>query len=133
MSNYVRRIADLPVKRIAAYGEEFALRNVVRPDIDGTDVVSINAITLPVTSGTPYHLHNNCVEAWVITRGEGILRVEDADYPFASGDVLYVPAGVPHQLTPTGDDALEYIAITAPAVDLENDNVVLEPFTPNGR
>jgi mannose-6-phosphate isomerase-like protein (cupin superfamily) len=130
VSRYVRRLAELPEQRVTAYGDDFRLWNVVRPDSGGSSELSINAIQMPATTGTPYHLHRNCEEAWIIQSGSGRLRVNDEIHEFGAGDVLHVPKGVPHQLVPTGDEALRYIAITVPAVDLENDNIVLEPFEP---
>ena len=132
MSRYVRRPAELPEQRITAYGDAFRLWNVVRPDSGGSSELSINAIEMPATTGTPYHLHRHSEEAWIIQSGAGRLRVDDELHDFGPGDILHVPKGVPHQLVPTGGDALRYIAITVPAVDLENDNIVLEPFEPDG-
>lgn len=130
MYSHVRHVADLPVKNVAAFDGAIHLRNVLRPDSGGTPNLSINALEVPVGSGTPFHLHHHCEEAWVVTKGRGALRVTDDWYGFEAGDVLHCPKDTPHQVVNLGEEWLHYLAITAPAVDLETDNIVISQFSP---
>jgi mannose-6-phosphate isomerase-like protein (cupin superfamily) len=134
MPAYVTRIDELPAKRFANYDDGIVLRNVVRPELGGTSDLSINAVEVPANMGTPLHVHHLSEEAWVVTAGSGELLVDGGTHAFGTGDVLYVPPGVPHQLLARGDEPLKYIAITVPAVDLDHDNVVIAAFdSPKGR
>lgn len=128
MIKHVQSLIDLPEQVVSAFDAEIRLRNVVRPELGGSDALSINAIEVPGGSGTPFHLHHHCEEAWLVTQGYGALRVADEWYGFSAGDVLHCPAEVPHQVVALGEESLRYLAITAPAVDLTTDNTVLDEF-----
>ena len=133
MLDHVRRVSELPAKKVTAFAAEIQLTNVIRPELGGSDALSINALEVPAGSGTPFHLHHHCEEAWVIVGGRGGLRVADDWYPFITGDVLHCPKEIPHQLVALGDEPLRYMAITAPAVDLTTDNIVISEFDDEAR
>lgn len=43
-------------------------------------------------------------EVYVIQAGNGVFMLGDDEQPFETGDVLFVPAGIPHRFKDFGDD-----------------------------
>ena len=61
----------------------------------------------------PPHFHDQKEQLFFITQGNGVVKIGDAAYSAAVGDLFYVPAGVVHQ-TVTGDGLpLEYLLFNA--------------------
>ncbi|MDQ3137039.1 MAG: cupin domain-containing protein [Gemmatimonadota bacterium] len=53
-------------------------------------------------------------EAYVVVAGRGHFRNGDARHPFASGDVLFVPAGVAHRFEEFSDDLAVWVFFYGP-------------------
>jgi len=51
-------------------------------------------------------------EVYVIQAGSGIFVLGDDEQPFETGDVLFVPAGVPHRFKDFGDDFAAWVIFT---------------------
>ncbi len=128
MINYIQHLFDLPEETLGADWPGVTIKRVIHPKLVGSTYLSVNVLKILPGHGTPNHVHYKSEEAWGILGGEGIIRVDGEDYPFGVGDVLYVPAGAPHQVVCRGNTVLRYFAITAPPIDLEQDNIILEPF-----
>jgi len=128
MSRYIRHLQDLPEESLGDSWPGVTIKRIIHPQLVGSTHLSVNILKIQPGSGTPNHIHHKSEEAWGILEGEGIMRVNGKDYPFGVGDVLYVPAGEAHQVICRGQTTLRYFAITAPPIDLEHDNIVLEPF-----
>jgi len=43
-------------------------------------------------------------EVYIIQAGNGVFMLGDDEQPFETGDVLFVPAGIPHRFKDFGDD-----------------------------
>lgn len=66
--------------------------------------------------GTPIH-HHYQDEAWHVVSGEGMFRVNEKRHRIATGDFIYVPGGVPHQIANLShDERLVYLVVLAPPV-----------------
>jgi mannose-6-phosphate isomerase-like protein (cupin superfamily) len=128
MLQYIRHLQDLPEESLGVSWSGVSIKRVIHPKLVGSIYLSVNILKILPGCGTPNHIHYKSEEAWGILEGEGIMRINGKDYLFGDGDVLYVPAGVAHQVVCRGKTILRYFAITAPPIDLEEDNIVLEPY-----
>ena len=54
-------------------------------------------------------------EVYVIQAGNGIFVLGDDEQPFETGDVLFVPAGMPHRFKNFGDDFGAWVVFTGKA------------------
>lgn len=130
MSRHVRHLQDLPEESLGSSWPGVTIKRVIHPKLVDSSYLSVNILKISPGHGTPNHIHYKSEEAWGVLEGEGIMRLNGKDHPFGVGDVLYVPAGMAHQVVCRGEAILRYFAITAPPIDLETDNIVLEPFEP---
>lgn len=131
MSRHLRHLQDLREESLGASWPGVTIKRVIHPELVDSTYLSVNVLTILPGHGTPNHIHYKSEEAWGVLEGEGIMRLNGKDHLFGVGDVLYVPAGMAHQVVCRGNTILRYFAITAPPIDLKGDNIVLEPFKPD--
>lgn len=55
------------------------------------------------------HTHHTMEECFYFIHGTGIYTIETTKIPLEAEVFVRIPAGVPHRLEATGDEALEYI------------------------
>ena len=78
-------------------------------------------VHIPPQTAATAHEHAATDEFWVIVAGSGEAVVGDERGGLKPGDVLYGPAGIPHQLINTSEDEpLEAVFILCPAGDERN-------------
>ncbi|MGZ3496785.1 MAG: cupin domain-containing protein [Vulcanimicrobiaceae bacterium] len=53
-------------------------------------------------------------ELYIIARGSGVFHVEEREFTFAPGDVLYVPAYAKHRFTTFGEDFATWVMFFGP-------------------
>ena len=64
---------------------------------------------------TQLHLLSGIIERYLITKGKGIVKVNDSDPEVVSiGDVVIIPENTPQQITNTGDEDLIFYCICTP-------------------
>jgi mannose-6-phosphate isomerase-like protein (cupin superfamily) len=86
---------------------------VIFPEM-GAKNITLNYVEhAPGVTFTP-HVHENSEDVIVILKGRGHIRSNDEMIPFEAGDVLYVPPGVFHGTTNTGDETLIMFSCQAP-------------------
>ena len=57
-------------------------------------------------------LHTNEVEhEQFVTRGQARIGIGDEEYEVKTGDVVFIPAGVPHFYESTGDEPFEFLCL----------------------
>ena len=59
---------------------------------------------------TPRHKHD-CEEVFIVQQGQGTIRLEDEELPFAAGTTVIVPPGVVHEVVNTGEEELTYLVV----------------------
>ena len=64
--------------------------------------------------GTDEQAPHTSDELYVIARGSGTFVNGDRRHPFSSGDVLFVPAGVPHRFEEFTDDFGTWVIFYGP-------------------
>jgi quercetin dioxygenase-like cupin family protein len=85
--------------------------------IVATDVLRINVISQPPGTASPGkpHNHNESDEAWLIVAGEADFHVQGEPVRRAkTGDWIFVPKGVFHEVIPVGEGPHIRVAIVAP-------------------
>jgi mannose-6-phosphate isomerase-like protein (cupin superfamily) len=61
------------------------------------------------------HHHTNADNVYIVKRGEGTLTVEGKTYLIRENDVVYIPAGMKHDLANLSDGVFEIFEIYAPS------------------
>jgi mannose-6-phosphate isomerase-like protein (cupin superfamily) len=69
-------------------------------------------------NGTDYHLHDRPELIYVVS-GKGIAICEGEEYPIETDCVFWVPTGMMHQVTNTGDEMLKLATIFIPGYTRE--------------
>ena len=67
----------------------------------------------PGVTFTP-HVHEESVDVIIVLKGRGQIASNDDTVTFEAGDILYVPPGVYHGTTNTGDEPLVMFSLQAP-------------------
>lgn len=60
------------------------------------------------------HKHNKEEHAFYILHGTGKIRIGDETITFKQGDAIYVPPGVMHEISSTGNEPLKYLVLYSP-------------------
>jgi mannose-6-phosphate isomerase-like protein (cupin superfamily) len=72
------------------------------------------SLELYAPSGTDPQLPHAQDELYIIVSGSGVLDLNGADIAFTAGDVLFVPAGMPHRFTQFTDDFQTWVVFWGP-------------------
>ena len=89
----VKRAADVATKTVAA-GRATETQVLIGPD-DGAPNFAMRRFIMGEGGGMP--LHTNAVEhEQYVLKGRARLHIGEETHEVAAGDVLYIPAGAPH-------------------------------------
>ncbi len=86
---------------------------------------SLAEATLPPGSATVPHLHRLSEEIYLLTAGDGLLRVGDEERRVTAGDCVVIPPGEVHRLRNTGAEDLIFVCACSPPYSHE-DTVLCE-------
>lgn len=86
---------------------------VIYPEMGGEHITLNYVEHAPGVTFTP-HVHEVSEDVIIVLSGRGTIVSNDEVVPFEAGDVLYVPAGVYHGTTNTGDKPLIMFSCQAP-------------------
>jgi len=105
MSEWIRRRNDIPLEPIGA-GKGTA-RQLLTPPLPGSDFHMRRFIMEP-GGGMP--MHTNRVEhQQLILRGEATIGLGDEVHRVHAGDVIHIPAGLPHWYRAEGAEPFEFL------------------------
>lgn len=81
----------------------------------GTDAIDVHHNTLH-PGGPPgrYHRHSISVNVYIVTGGTGELIANGDSYVLSKGQIVFIPAGMPHSLSNRGDKPFGIFEIYAP-------------------
>jgi quercetin dioxygenase-like cupin family protein len=103
----VRHVADVEAKPVAA-GVHTTIQ-VLIPSSEGPHFAMRRFV---IERGGSMPLHANTVEhEQYVLRGEAHVRIGDEEREVAAGDILFVPADVPHAYTNTGVEPYEFLCV----------------------
>jgi quercetin dioxygenase-like cupin family protein len=80
----------------------------------GNPLAGVNVVQVPPDGFIGRHLHAQEIETVYVLAGQSVLTLGDADYPFAAGQVVAIPAGLEHALRNTGAETVELLCIFTP-------------------
>mgnify|MGYP000875326863 CR=1 FL=1 len=89
----VRASKELPFQAVA--GGKRAMMQVLIGPRDGAPNFALRRFRMDEGGGMPLHTNSVEHEQYVLT-GRGRVSIGDQVYEVQAGDVLYIPAGVPH-------------------------------------
>jgi quercetin dioxygenase-like cupin family protein len=85
------------------------------PDVNGADGFSAGVTELDPGKGHDLHTHPESEEILFVLRGEGEQSVDGDRREVTAGDMIYIPADIEHGTWNTGWEAMQILAVYAPA------------------
>jgi predicted cupin superfamily sugar epimerase/mannose-6-phosphate isomerase-like protein (cupin superfamily) len=92
-----------------------------------TKRMSVALFTLEPGHATPLSYTRDGEEAFLVTAGEGSVRLGDATVPVAAGSTILVPPGMKRSVMAAPGSAITFYALTAPAWQASDDIIVTPP------
>jgi quercetin dioxygenase-like cupin family protein len=88
----------------------------MKPLLTGADnaLASINGVRVPSNGVIGRHQHPEQLETVFVLAGNCLLTLNDEDFALASGDIVAIPAGLPHALRNSGEKMVELLTIFTP-------------------
>ncbi len=80
-----------------------------------TQGLAMGMVILPPGRTSSAHSHETEQEVWYVISGRGRVRIGDEEAEIRSDTIVVAPAGITHQLTSEGDEALKAIWMFTPA------------------
>jgi quercetin dioxygenase-like cupin family protein len=81
-------------------------------DTDGA--LGMALVTQPPGVATPLHVHSREAEAFFLLEGTMTYRAGEETFRLSAGDLLWLPAGVPHAFRVTGRTPVRFLGLIAP-------------------
>lgn len=116
-------------------GKSFPARRTTRNIVGGRSPIqserySMGIVSLEPDGGqVPWHNHEQ-EEVYVILEGEGEICVGEERRAIVSGEAVFIPPSVHHQLTNTGSEAMTMIYCYAPGGEVDHWKQELEGTLP---
>ena len=85
------------------------------PNVNGAEQFSAGVTELEPGKGHDIHTHPDSEEILFMLRGEGEQSVDGDRRDVGAGDMIYIPAGIEHGTWNTGWEAMQILAVYAPA------------------
>lgn len=102
---------------VAAYvtkdGSE--IRELLHPDRDALRKQSLAEAVVPPGTTTLLHQHRQSEEIYHVTRGTGLMTLDDRQFSISVGDSVVILPGTPHCVANTGSEPLHILCCCAPA------------------
>lgn len=99
------RADDVPGERVEA-GEGTVKQVLIGPD-DAPNF-ALRRFTMEPGGGMPRHTNEVEHEQYVL-RGSATVTIGDEEVTVEAGDVVYIPAGVPHSYRAEGDEPFQFL------------------------
>lgn len=92
-------------------------RYLVGPEA-GSSYFDFRTSRYPTGGRVGTHVHNVAEQVYYFIAGSGQAECGDENRTVGPGDVMFVPAGVPHSLVATSDEDLRFVVVTSPPGDV---------------
>jgi quercetin dioxygenase-like cupin family protein len=79
-------------------------------------LANVNTVLVPPGGTIGGHTHGIQVETICILAGNCILTIEDEQIPFEAGQIIAMPAGVPHSLYNPGVEDVQLLTFFTPPI-----------------
>ncbi len=83
-----------------------------------------SAALVQINESVAWHRHNRSSEFVYIFKGKGTGTIGDKSVDFSPGNLIYLPAGTPHQISKAGDEPLQLVLFTVPGFDPKDFEVI---------
>jgi quercetin dioxygenase-like cupin family protein len=83
----------------------------VTKEMTGGAYSLLTNIAQPGDAGVPMHTHRDDHETMIVQRGRIVCRVGDETFSAGPGDIVHLPAGIPHGWRSDSDDEVEMLVI----------------------
>ena len=103
------------------------IRELMHPDVHGNDRMSLAEATVPVGFETQRHRHRQAEELYHISRGKGQMTLGSEKFAVKTGDTVFVPPGIPHQIRNTGDDPLKILCCCVQPYSHDDTQIISSP------
>ena len=89
---------------------------MMKPLLTRTDnpLASINGVRVPSNGVIGHHQHPEQVETVFVVAGNCFLTLNDEDVALGPGDIIAIPADLPHALRNNGEKMVELLTIFTP-------------------
>lgn len=111
LSMLIKNIKDIPS---FLAGDHTFIKEVLHPKNDAIEIgYSLAHATLPVeATSLPHLLHGS--EVYFITKGQGIVFIDDEQKAVSVGDMVFIPPRAKQYIQNTGKVELEFLCIVHP-------------------
>lgn len=106
----VQNYQEIDESTVTMEGTKDAKMRLLISEADGARNFAMRMFTVEPGGHTPFHFHNYEHEVFVL-EGEGALRGEQKERPFAAGDVIFVEPNEKHQFRNKGDKPLRFLCL----------------------
>lgn len=94
--------------------------HVMHPQVHGNGTQSLTELLVPAGTRTDMHRHHSTEELYYVMVGRGKMQVGEDSFQVAAGDVVAVPAGLPHCIECAGSVRMRVLICSTP------------PYSPSG-
>ncbi len=98
------------IKKEKAHGGSGSRKLYIQDNEFGT-IQGMTYGWLPIGNKYAWHNHEDIDEVMYVIKGSGIVKDEDGEYEYKSGDTFMYPANVFHEICNNGDIESEYVFI----------------------
>lgn len=100
------------------------IREILAHRNSSCERTSLAEATLHPGCSTDAHYHPQTEEIYYILNGSGRIRMDGEEQDVGPGDAILIPPGATHQTWNTGDGALRFLCVCAPAYEHEDTVIV---------
>lgn len=86
---------------------------VISPEM-GSKNLMVGYLTLAPKGKTKPNIHPNSEEAFYITKGSGVIKVDGEIKEVKEGDLIFIPENTWHEFENTGDETMEWVLMLSP-------------------
>ncbi len=116
----VRKSGDIPAEPVRA-GTGTTRRVLIGPEVGPH--FALRKFTMEAGGGMPRHTNTVEHEQYVL-RGRARIGIGEQEYEVAEGDVVFIPAGVPHFYRNIGEEPFEFLCSVP---NLPDETRIVEP------
>lgn len=91
---------------------EIYMKSLITPPANPQ--AGVNVVQVPPAGVIGRHCHAREIETVYVLAGQSVLTLGDADFDFAAGQIVAIPAGLDHALRNTGPETVELLCIFTP-------------------
>jgi len=76
------------------------------------ETISVNIVSVPPGEKVEPSSHSDEEEVYIITKGKGMVRLDDDEYEVAVGAAIYIPRDTIHAVQCLSDENFEFVCVS---------------------